>query len=378
MCASIRSRFPILQETIASKLTKTLAETDRLGEPRHSHESKRLYLNIIARSYEEKVANALERPGFSDEPAMEVRREVRRLNQEFDRFMRDFGAKWNFELPDIDPRTTLMEILFPSTTPGNGDTEWAEEEKKAAVTFTPREITFDHDKAFPDCAEVCAYESLLEKIGVMIERFQGTHLPGITNPDVYPKMYNLIVEKWTQISTIHLHRVHAAVKKGYLAILKSVCPPTGGTTNLHSRLAKLLEKKFEQSYGWAKQECEDYCKKETEAKILSTTDPAFETQLELWRRARFYDGLNQIRRQDPRLVVGEDALRDDTFYKLCHPAVQKNAVNDVHDVLKVYYKVRKLNRSNEKKPRLIFQCSAAIIRKLYPDLDEQGDGRLCV
>lgn len=327
LSAKIRSSFPLLQEDIRKRLSESLAENEKLGRPRDNHSARLQYLIALVRPYEEKAKTALERPGLSEKPAMELRREVSLLNREFDMFMRAKGAFWEFEENDIDPRISIKQLHLQTTE--NSENESEEE------SASKRSVSNALAKAFPDCSHVGHSTNMIKVIRKTLDDFNGAQLPGVTNPDIYPIIYRQQVQKWTAITGHHLHRVWLAVKNCFEAMLNSVCPPTGGTAAIHKRLLKILTTRFQERYRALEVRCLAECNRETSCRMPQTTDPRFEEELSSWRRLRFWRGLLQVNNSGEGLDLG--AI--DYYYQCLHLTAQENMVKDVHDVVRVYYKV---------------------------------------
>ncbi|KAH7008588.1 P-loop containing nucleoside triphosphate hydrolase protein [Ilyonectria destructans] len=320
--SKITSSFPAIQEHVERNLQAKLSEEAMLGEPRGNHHARLNYATNIAKNYDELAIMALDRPGRLPTPVMELRQEVSRLNREFDSFMRARGAEWEFQDYDISPAEKMKEIADI-------------DRGVVSETSTPprREIP-DFDPAFNHCIRTGNSDKLLEVIKQKLKGVQTNQLPGIINPDIFPIMYKLQVSKWVTISNIHLQRVSNAVLKCIDAILESVCPSKGGTARLHAGLKEMLKKCFDSAGKTAKQAFRIPQRQETECETLGTTDDKFVEDIVGWRKMRF---------QEACLPFLKPGLSNIEALSLCfdcaHPTLEKNMVNEVHDVLKVYYKI---------------------------------------
>lgn len=320
----IKSSFPAIRENIRRTLEARTHESNLLGEPRGTHDERRHYVTTFVRSYEEKVNLALNHPGRLKTPTMELLQQVRSLNQEFDRFMRAKGANWEFQDYDMSPRQKLAQLSNPVP------------EGQFQRSTSQQTDTFQFDPCFKDCSQMGSSVDLLEKIKEELIGYQASQLPGIINPDIFPAMYQLQVAKWFEIARIHIGRVMAAAGNCSVAILDSVCSPQGGTARLSEGLKKLLYQYSVDATNKTAERFQFLCDQETKCKMLQTTDPKFEEDIIGWRRVRFQQaGLLGMSRNAGKSDV--EALN--SCFDLAHPTIQKNMVNEVHDVLKVYYKV---------------------------------------
>ncbi|KAK7432367.1 hypothetical protein QQZ08_000929 [Neonectria magnoliae] len=319
----IEAGFPVIRDEIGRRLHAKQVERDILGEPRDSHDAMLNYASTVARSYENKAIKALERPGRLKVPTMELRQEVRRLNEEFDRFMRAKGATWDFQDYDVNPRAKLAELSF---TDGSSQYRPQPSPQKESPAF---------DAAFAHYSKMKSSDDLLRQIEEQLVGFQANQLPGIVNPDIFPAMYQLQVAKWLDIAHIHLSRVKDTAATCIVTMLESVCPPTGGTERLFTGLRGLLEESFHTANASTDERCLIQCEQETKCAILQTTDPKFEEDIIGWRRVRFHQSL--LAAMTHKGSSAPEALAK--CFDLAHPSLKKNMVNEVHDVLKVYYKI---------------------------------------
>ncbi|KAH7165725.1 P-loop containing nucleoside triphosphate hydrolase protein [Dactylonectria macrodidyma] len=328
--SKIKSSFPAIRDHIARSLDAKLAEMDLLGEPRESNSARRNYALAVATAYDRRAAMALDRPGISQNPVLELRQEVNRLNKEFDEFMRLKGAKWEFKDYEVDPAERLEELTIKLQPPD--ESQVTPQVKPQGKPQGDKDRVFD--TAFKSCLETLGSDQLLKEIERQLKAFQSNQLPGNINPAIYPAMHRIQVSKWVAISNIHMDRVSNSVSKCMNAILDDVCPPKKGTVRLHNGLKELLNQCFETAGKTAKELYQVQQKQETECELLSTTGDAFAREAYLWRKVRYWEGcLSGLR---PGMG---NALAVTACFDHAHPSNEKNMVNEVNDVLKVYYKV---------------------------------------
>ncbi|KLO96639.1 Uncharacterized protein LW93_13738 [Fusarium fujikuroi] len=329
LSSKIRDCFPTLRSTIQHNLEERLYEKAMLGEPRTSHAARQQFVVATVRKYEEMAQTALDRPGFLDH-SMELRREVSRLNAEFDKFMRARGGTWEFEDIDVDPRVLLDEHLTLETQAR------AEEKYLPARVRNVNKTKIDSslDKAFPGLAHIQDTRNLMGAIQDKLALYQGSLLDGIINPDIYPDMYREQVKKWGHIANIHLARVAQAVSRCTASILNDVCPAESDTSTLSRELTALLEASWKESMQRTEDLCKSQCEMETKCVRLQSTGPRFGDEILGWRILRFYEGFTSVS-QD----CEPGHLDLPKCFESVHPSLGKNMALDVHDVLKVYYKL---------------------------------------
>ncbi|RKK24413.1 hypothetical protein BFJ65_g2354 [Fusarium oxysporum f. sp. cepae] len=329
LSSKIRDCFPTLRSTIQHNLEERQHEKTMLGEPRTSHAARQQFVVATVRKYEEMAQTALDRPGFLDH-SMELRREVSRLNAEFDKFMRARGGTWEFEDAEVDPRVLLDERLALETQARAEDKQLPSRVRNVNKTKLDASL----DKAFPGLSQIQDTRNLMGAIQEKLALYQGSLLDGIINPDIYPDMYREQVKKWGHIANIHLARVAQAVNRCTASILNDVCPAESDTTTLSRELATLLEASWKESMQRTEDLCKSQCEMETKCVRLQSTGPRFGDEIHGWRILRFYEGLTNA-----WVDCDPGHLDLPKCFESVHQSLGKNMVLDVHDVLKVYYKL---------------------------------------
>ncbi|KAJ3520379.1 hypothetical protein NM208_g13732 [Fusarium decemcellulare] len=322
LSSRIRDCFPDLRGGIESKLNEKLAEKESLGDPRDSYAAKRDYAYKIVSDFEEMADKALDRPEDLPEGVTPLLWEVSKLNNEFDKFMRAKGAVWEFEDPNIDPYTKMAELTNPGANlPLPGPT-------------TSQKETAGFDKKFPNCSEIRDSGDLMKTIEKELATCQAAQLPGIVHPVVYTGMYRKQVHKWQTISQRHMFRVAEKVQQCYMSIMNRVCP-SDGDNRIRQELEDHLHDCYNKTAAIVDGNLLLACKEDTDCKILQMTDPEFGRKVLGWRQLRFMEAT--VRAHG---IWGQDTTRLADFVKyfnVVHPSLERNMVQDVHDVLKVYY-----------------------------------------
>uniref|UniRef100_A0A0D2XUE6 GED domain-containing protein n=1 Tax=Fusarium oxysporum (strain Fo5176) TaxID=660025 RepID=A0A0D2XUE6_FUSOF len=329
LSSKIRDCFPTLRSTIQHNLEERQHEKTMLGEPRTSHAARQQFVVATVRKYEEMAQTALDRPGFLDH-SMELRREVSRLNAEFDKFMRARGGTWEFEDAEVDPRVLLDERLALETQARAEDKQLPSRVRNVNKTKLDASL----DKAFPGLSQIQDTRNLMGAIQEKLALYQGSLLDGIINPDIYPDMYREQVKKWGHIANIHLARVAQAVNRCTASILNDVCPAESDTSTLSRELTTLLEASWKESMQRTEDLCKSQCEMETKCVRLQSTGPRFGDEIHGWRILRFYEGLTNA-----WVDCDPGHLDLPKCFESVHQSLGKNMVLDVHDVLKVYYKL---------------------------------------
>lgn len=82
LSSRIAEEFPSLEENIEKQLGDRVSEQTSMGEPRSSHHVRQNYLNHYAQGFTRMAALALSHPGNLDSNSVELRKEVRMLNDQ--------------------------------------------------------------------------------------------------------------------------------------------------------------------------------------------------------------------------------------------------------------------------------------------------------
>ena len=341
LSARIAAVFPELEKSIKSQLSTCLSEQDALGDPRNTHDARQRYLIEFVTNFEKQALLALEQPGYLSVPEKELRIQIRALSDSFNAFMRESGHSFHFEDENTDPREELIKIL--------GEMDMKDRHRKH---FRRSEYSseLDHEKSstlgdyFDDFKGVGDSDALLRTIEQHLEWSQAAQLPGIVSTDVYPKVYRSQIQKWPGATMHYLELARSHVEECFDALLESVCPSTGGSRIAHSELAERMRSMLSDTYEIAMDQATRYCKQETSCDILKTGDPRFIEQLGAWRRLRFLWAKNSVEGQKAGEEAAEGAKVSQSkhffsAFKLLHHSTTTNVIDDIQDVVRVYYQV---------------------------------------
>ncbi|KAF7552607.1 hypothetical protein G7Z17_g4219 [Cylindrodendrum hubeiense] len=308
--SKIRECFPALRDNISEKLRSRQIKAAEIGDPRDSHPAQRQYVFNFVQKFKEIADKSLDNPGYLDQ-TMEIKLKVKVLREYFVKFMRMNGANWDFE----DDQPSIQDPIQKPTEKFSTD--------KAGYGF------------YAPFSPVANSEALQARIKYEMTSFQVDQLPGIINPNVYHRIFQLQAAKWTKIADLYLRQVRDAVGDCIMAMLDSVCPSKGSTQTLRKGLEIHMQSYFDSAYATAEQECRKHCKSEAECEKLQTEDPKFAEELAFLRRRRFIQAGERI---DNLHGIGPDEAYAKLFNHL-HWSLDDNMVHDVHDVVKVYYQL---------------------------------------
>ncbi|KAF4983038.1 hypothetical protein FZEAL_1463 [Fusarium zealandicum] len=325
LSSRIRACFPELCKGIRSRLDEKRSQRQSLGEPRETHSAKQQYAISAVSQFQKFAGLALDRPEGLPESVRGLRWEVSNLNRDFGQFMRSKGATWDFLDKDLDPYTEIVRSINPNA---------ATEAPVAARMSTKESASLDEQ--FPHCSDVQDSGALIKSIEEHLDIYQAAQLPGVINPIVYHKVYQKQVAKWDKITQTHLARVIQAVVDCSVSILDLICPSNGDTNRLRQELENVLQTAYNSSCQEVESRRKHACDQETKCERLETTAPGFGQQIVAWRQLRFFKASRKTREVKEG---NEELIEFIKYFDLVHPSLRENMIYDVHDVLKVYYKI---------------------------------------
>ncbi|KAH0424692.1 dynamin gtpase [Colletotrichum camelliae] len=327
LCARIRDTFPNIRDTISRLLAEAEGSRQSLGDPRPSHNLRQQYLRDVLERYGEIADRALYFPGFLDDETIRVRAMTRNANETFTREMKEGGHTFDFEDPDIDPIKELankMSTNYPPVPPQQPDTT------ATPPTTPPRKGRVGEAPSAKD--ESAA--SFAKEIRSQLNIWQTTELPGLINTEVIRVLFMKQSELWERLAEEHINDVGRFVEHAADKILREVCS-SSGCEIIQKELSAVISQFQRQSKERALAELREHCRRERESH-LQTTDVRFQQKLQAFRSLRL---MKAIVSYPP--TQGYHSAEDHwaAIFHLFHHSAEENMVNDVHDVVKVYYEI---------------------------------------
>ncbi|KAL4869856.1 hypothetical protein BDV12DRAFT_70161 [Aspergillus spectabilis] len=295
----IRSEFPNVIKDIESSLSSTESELDLLGPSRQTAIDQRRFLNRMANSYQKEVDNALGgnyNPELSGDSALKLRMHVCALNEQFSQDITKKGHAKVFR-----------------TVNGEEDPD-----------FSRPSLRSEDDTG----------EDIEEDINDWIRRVyresRGTELPGTVNPRVLENLFRQQSGAWSGIALGYIEKVKNAVEAYNDAVLLDLIPDE----DVRGKLASRLIRSQEETHAIAKTELTRVLNDERGG-ILQTVNHYYADTLNTLRVERV-----RIRLEKMGFVESESKYTSlSTLMQGLHISNEDQAVNDIHDILKAYYKV---------------------------------------
>ncbi|KAF9873972.1 putative vacuolar sorting protein VPS1 [Colletotrichum karsti] len=336
LCARIRDNFPAIQSSIQRLLQDAQSSRKSLGDPRSNHNLRQQYLREILDRYRSIAFKTINSPGKLPDSmeALRVWSRVKESNETFTEEMRAHGHVYQFEDQGVDSMTKLTEALayhYPHQTSKKQAAETREYEAVMTPPSTPpkerrgrKPLSQDNNPA--------PFVSVIQK---QLQVWQTTELLGLIHPEVIKVLYKQQSEKWQGMAEAHINKIASDIEIASNSILQNVCSPSTGSTILFQELSTILSQLQTQAKQKALSELEDYCRRDREHH-LQTTDKRFEQNLRALRSVRLlntYHSMPQPQKDtDPNVHIF-------AVFGHCHHSIEKNMIDDAHDIVKVYYEL---------------------------------------
>jgi hypothetical protein len=282
------SEFPAVVEEFKKLSLSIQSELERIGLSRQTFSEQRQFLIRIATDYQLEVDKALKGnydPEIESQSPMKLRMHLRNLSDKFAKSMTTRGHTKAF-------RTTRDTV----------DAEFAGRRS-------------DSDNIYD-----WIRSSYLES--------RGSELPGTVSPLVLENLFREQSIPWKAIAAKYLKIVSLAVENYNEAVLKTVVPDN----EVRDKLALLISFRTSEAHRFASAELLTMLKGEREG-ILQTANHYFA------------DTLSSIRQERILARLEKQGLRDGVIFNTnkvmrgVHLSNEDQAVFDIHDILKSYYKV---------------------------------------
>ena len=283
----ILSEFPGLVQEIRNLVNTCREELDSLGPSRQTSVEQRQFITRIAANYQRGVNDSLSGNYDStlepDHP-LKLRMHLQNVNEEFGRDIEKRGYTRAFRLVDdsMDP-----------------------------------EYMYNNDG------------SIYDWIRDLYRQSRGSELPGTVNPTVLENMFRQQSSNWESITINHISEVNRIVEEFNKAQFERVVQEGTLRSKIERHNApfqrQVVEKAYKQMHTILSDE---------RGGILQTINHYFAETLSKTREERVLKRL-----QGAGLVDGLCQINIGEITRAAHLSNEDQAVNDIHDILKAYYKV---------------------------------------
>lgn len=288
----IRREFPALVKEIEDLYAETQRKLEALGSSRQTPSQQRQYLTRLANRYQRNVEDALRgnyAPELDVKSKLKLRMHLRGLADQFERDIRTRGHTLPFQTAD-----------------GSIDNEYLKS----------------------DTQQECP--NIMQWIRERYRDARGAELPGTVNPILLVNLFRQQTVKWQQISEGYLEQAAELIKE-YTCL---ECRRTESDDAVRSTIECIITSQVESTEAAARLRLMDMLNDERGG-ILQTVNHYFAETLEKIRKERIVARLQAMGIQDGlNRSVDLGGLTN-----IMHRSNEDQAVVDIHDVLKAYYKV---------------------------------------
>ncbi|KAL4809874.1 P-loop containing nucleoside triphosphate hydrolase protein [Aspergillus unguis] len=295
----IRREFPNVLEEIECSLAQAKEDLELLGPSRQTTGDQRRFLNRMANMYQREVDDALGGNYNADLgscSALKLRMHVQALNEAFSQNMSERGHARVFRTPG-----------------GDEDTEFKR---------SPSLFLFEKTQE-PE-------ENIYDWIRRVYRESRGTELPGTVNPRVLENLFRQQSSPWKDIARMHIEMVNTAVDAYNEGVLHKIIRDTDVREKLAARLTHEQEAATKKALSAFARILDD-----ERGGILQTVNHYYADTLNAIRDERVRERLKQMGLTEN----ATSAVNLADVMKRVHLSNEDQAVNDIHDILKTYYKV---------------------------------------
>ena len=292
----IRVEFPGMVNEIQNLISETRKALEDLGPPRQTSADQRRFLSRIAMSYQQDVSNALSgiySPSLEAQSARKLRMHIRGLMDEFAEQMAQKGSLMIF-------RTV------------NGDIDW--------TYMGSAGVGVNNSKT----------GNIYDWIRAVYRESRGTELPGTVNPRLLEALFRQQASPWKDLSEKYISDVIQKVSAYNDSALKEFVPDKEIRRKIQARFETQLQHTREMAHA--------------ELHVLLNSEQGGILQT---ANHYFADTLNQIRNERAMARLRASGLHEgqvvtvnlQSLVKRGYTSNEDQAVHDIHDILKAYYKV---------------------------------------
>jgi Dynamin central region len=285
----IREEFPSLVAEIRSMVLQSREELHQLGPPRQHSVQQRHFLSKMATQYQRAVDDCLQGNydcswGATDPRKLRMRLQLE--NESFSRRLAQQGHTRAFRKSD-----DAADDEFPRQGKGGDIYDWIRQQYRES---------------------------------------RGAELPGTVNPTVLERIFRVQAKSWRPLTETHVASIHKIVLEFNERLFQEIVAEDSPRGKLEARNARTVQSAKEAALS----QMELIIKDEMEG-ILQTVNHYFADTLTASRKDRILCRLKKLGLNDD---CGQSVFLKD-ITNTTHLSNEDQAVYDIHDILKAYYKV---------------------------------------
>ncbi|KAI9653955.1 MAG: hypothetical protein M1831_005640 [Alyxoria varia] len=404
----IRTEFPSVVSDIESTYSRILAGLDNLGPARKTTIEQRRFLTAIAAKYQRHVDDSLQGnydPELEPGHSLKLRKHLQDLGEGFAENVRKKGHTYIFRtaanVEDKEYRQPNKRIDLPTNADPNVldnssvdlsssvYTRSKNSKKKKKGSESPFDIPdrgWDASNQYaqePNSAPSVspppspskfvqdAEDGIYSWIRQTYRESRGAELPGTVNPAVLQNLFHQQSRYWESIANNYLKKVHNAISRYNEAVFKGLLAEGEVRKSLQLHLADSNKAAIAKSQLQLDGIVAD------ERGTLNTLNHYYAENLEKLRKDRVMARLQKV-------GLGDGEVTQINMKELLSAASLSNedqAVNDIHDILKSYYKVAFKrfvdNVPNSAVERELIRSQKGLLRYFTPEhVGAMGDDEL--
>jgi hypothetical protein len=294
----ISTEFPGVVKEIEELSLSTQKELELLGPSRQTSADQRRFLTRVAPTYQQEVARALNGnydPELESKSPLKLRTHILKPNENFGLLMALRGHS--------KPFVTVEGALDP---------DYAKVIQGDIKNIKPGFLNL----------------GILSWIREIYHESRGAQWHGAVNPVVLENLFRQLSTEWETFAKMYLKEAMEHVLAFNVAVFERLIPDEG----MRQKLKSMLYKREQSAFNSASKEL-DVILKDERGGILQTANHYFADTLSAVREERV---LARLKAAGCSNGFGLDI---DKVLKSVHLSNEDQAVNDIHDILKAYYKV---------------------------------------
>ncbi|KFY46965.1 hypothetical protein V494_00258 [Pseudogymnoascus sp. VKM F-4513 (FW-928)] len=290
----IRGEFPGLVQEIRKLVHTCRDELDALGPPRQTFMEQRQFVTRLAGAYQRIATNCLSGHYDSDlepEHHLKLRMHIQNANESFGKLMETRGNTRPFNMVDGTVDESFGCVPFEKRRKSNNINNWILEQYRQS---------------------------------------RGAELPGTVNPVVLQSLFRQQSESWGPLAKEHMAKVEEIVRNFNQAALECLAPEDTLRAKIEARNLTFYNIAHDNATVELGQIITD-----ERCGILQTINHYFADTLAKTREERVVSRLKELGLKDGEYQSIDLAA----ITRAAHLSNEDQAVNDIHDILKAYYKV---------------------------------------
>lgn len=285
----VRGEFPSLVQEIQRHIVASRSQLDTLGPARQTSVEQRQFLTRLATKYQRTVTDSL-------------------------------SGNYDSTLEPQHPLKLRMHLQ-------NANDDFGKSVERDGHTRAFRLINGEIDKEF---AHATSEDNIYDWIRTRYRESRGAELPGTVNPTVLERLFQQQSAQWEPIAKGHIIQVEQIINAFNRALLQDLIPEDSLRIKIEARNST-----FSNCVHAAAAIQLDQILLDERGGILQTINHYFADTLANTREERVLARLKNLGLEDGGTYTIDLAA----ITRATHLSNEEQAVNDIHDILKAYYKV---------------------------------------